>query len=139
MENNSIYTEEELAILGKVKDLRLNIMDAMTKDGIPYKSGDIRVLNEVMTGAESMVVNSANTRLKREDTDNNGAAVELVAEMLMSARRNKLKYTEEGSLPSVKPGLENIETVPGEADIAQPKLDPTEFVSPTFDPEQAGE
>jgi len=46
--NNSIYSEEEIEILEKTKKIRLGIMDALTKDGIPTHIGTVRVLNEVL-------------------------------------------------------------------------------------------
>lgn len=121
--NNSIYTEGELSDLQKAKQIRLKIVDSMTQDGksVPDRVGDIRVLNEVITGLEKSAHDSASNRLKFQDTQNQEAVAETVSELLKQISTKQ----------SVTNNVKNImlddkyvpsDIVPGETDISPEQL-----------------
>jgi len=135
IDNNSIYTEKEQAILEKTISVRSRIVDELTKDGqVPYKSGDIRVLNEVMNSLDVSVNNSANTRLKSEDTKNNAQLHEMVAAML-----NQIDVNSDNKAVNDVVEVELLDeyipddTVPGEMDINPETLDTSMFVGDNDD------
>lgn len=64
-----LYSEEERRML-KTQRIREEILDnKIATDGIPTKSGDIRVLNELMDSIDSSTFKNVDLRLK--NTENN--------------------------------------------------------------------
>lgn len=124
--NNSIYTEEELSILEKGKTVRIALVDNMTKGGVPDRVGDIRVLNEVVSGLEKSVHDSASNRLKFQDTQNQEAVAENVAELLKQISGKTSNTT---NVTNVVLGEEYVpvDIVPGETDISPEQLEINKF------------
>ena len=126
--NNSIYTHNELVVMEKTKNIRLNIIDSMVKDGVPSKVGEIRVLNELLAAAESNVQTSANNRLKYQDTQNKEATLDTISEMfkIMRSKTNNIQHTdrvielEDVYIPS--------DIVDGELEIVYESLDLADYV-----------
>jgi len=126
--NNSIYTHDELVVMEKTKNIRLNIIDSMVKDGIPSKVGEIRVLNELLAAAESNVQTSANNRLKYQDTQNKEATLDTISEMfkVMRSKTNNIQHAnrvielEDIYIPS--------DIVDGELEIVYESLDLADYV-----------
>jgi len=133
MNNTSIYTKEELIELAIIKKARFDIIEDMTKDGPPSRGGDIRVLNEVLTSADKMIVDTANTRLKQEDSANSGVLADMVVELLKQARYKKSVCAEETDITNMPSEVTQIETVDGETTLDPERLDPENFVTPSFD------
>jgi len=131
--NNNIYTDEEQAILDKVKKVRLDIIDTMTKAGVPDRVGEIRVLNEVLASTDKMVVDTANIRVKKQEADNNGANADLVAEMFKQVR-SRAAVAGVGKIPEISDAAKKVSTVAGELDINPEPLNPKDYIAPQFDP-----
>ncbi|MDQ6990802.1 MAG: hypothetical protein Q9M11_03620 [Mariprofundaceae bacterium] len=136
LNNNSIYTEEELGTLDKVKRTRIQLIDSMTADGVPDAVGQIRVLNEVLASTEKMIVDTANIRVKHDEASNSGAAVEVVVELLKQSRANQQQFIGAGTVPTLPAALASVDAVPGETEINPEPLTPEDFVAPTYDPSQ---
>lgn len=136
MNNNSIYTAEELEELALIKRTRMNIITDMTASGTPDRSGDIRVLNEVMSATDKMIVDSANTRLKQRDTANNEATTAMVVNLLKESRANKQKFIGDATPPTIAKEHAKVDLVPGETEINPERLAPDDFVVPVFDPNE---
>jgi len=134
---NSMFTDDELETLGKIKKVRIDLIDSMTTGGVPDKVGEIRVLNEVLASTDKMITDTATLRLKQEENANSEAAVSMVVELLHQSRAKKLKYQTEGDIPSIASELANVDTVDGETDVHPEQLDPSEFITPTFDASKA--
>jgi len=132
-ENNSIYTSEEQKQLDTIKKVRFDIIDVMTKEGPPDAVGEIRVLNEVLNSADKMIVDTATIRTKQEAVNTNGAAVEMVVELLRQSRANKQEFDKEGNVPTILANVKQIALVDGEGDITPEPLVPDDFVPPSFD------
>lgn len=122
--NTSIYTEDELADLKRAKQVRLKIVDSMTNDGksVPDRVGDIRVLNEVITGLEKSAHDSANNRLKFQDTQNQEAVAENVAELLKQIS-NKPSTVNNVTNVMLDDKYIPVDIVPGETDISPEQLE----------------
>ena len=125
--NNSIYTEDELSILERGKKVRLSIVDNMTKDGmVPDRVGDIRVLNEVVSGLEKSVHDSANNRLKLQDSQNQEAVAENVAELLKQMAMKK-PVNKGNRVIELSESFVPVDIVPGETEVSPEQLDIQDF------------
>jgi len=124
--NNSIYTEDELKILEKSKKVRIDLVDNMTKGGVPDRVGDIRVLNEVVSGLEKSVHDSASNRLKFQDTQNQEAVAENVAELLKQIS-SKPTLTQNVTNVVLSDEFVPVDIVPGETDISPEQLEINKF------------
>jgi len=124
--NNSIYTEDELEILNLTKKVRVDIVENMTKNGVPERSSDIRVLNEVAGSLDKLISDSANTRVKHQDSANNKAAAELVIAALRDRGNRKTTPVERDI---VLDDSVDVEVVPGQMDINPDKLSPGDFIT----------
>jgi hypothetical protein len=127
---NSIYTEEELEIMAKVRKARIGIINQMTVNGttVPDKVGEIRVLNEVLSAAEKNAHDSATNRLKHQDNQNTEKLAETVALALRSIGNKKqaLPDTDINNIPDM---VIDVEAVAGELDINPEKLEIDNFVT----------
>ena len=124
-ETNTIYTKEEEEILNLTKKVRVDIVKNMIKNGVPERSGDIRVLNEVASSLDKVISDSANSRIKHQDSANTKASAELVVAALLS-KKNELPIVENRTL--VIDDSVTVEVVPGQMDINPDKLNPSDFI-----------
>jgi len=126
----SIFTDDEQSILDKTKKVRIDLVDNMVKGGVPDRVGDIRVLNEVLSGLDKMVQDSAGNRLKHQENANNEATKDLVAEMIKQTAMSRSNIIDveltTPELPSeYVPG--DDEVVEGELEINPTPLDVNDF------------
>jgi len=132
MSTNSIFTDEEQEILNRTKKVRVDIVDSMTKGGVPEKVGEVRVLNEILGGLDKMVQDSAANRLKHEENLSNEGTKDMVSEVVRALAVNRSKSMLKGG---TKPVLEaeyipdDSEVVDGELEISPDSLDPDDFTS----------
>jgi hypothetical protein len=126
MNNNSIYTEQEEEDLKKINKVRSDIIEDMTKEHVPKKTSDIRVLNEVMASFEKSIIDTANIRLKAEDTQNQTLLNDSIVETLKEVSRiNKITNVNrdidisDDYIPDV---------VKGQTDIHPDKLEYKDFI-----------
>jgi len=126
---NSVYTEDELIILEKSKNIKIQLVDNLIKHSDPkdasYKSV-ARVTNEILSSLDKFINDTANTRVKHQDSENSKASAELVVAALM-ASKTKVPLPENRitELPDhITPG----EIVPGHMDINPAQLSPSTFI-----------
>jgi len=131
MASGSIFTDDEQDILDRTKKVRIDLVDNMVKGGVPEKVGDIRVLNEVLSGLDKMVQDSAANRLKHQENLNNEATKDMVSDVIKSIAVERAKNA---TVSVVKPVLEieyvpdDAEVVEGELEISPDSLNPDDFV-----------
>lgn len=126
-----LYTEEELELLEKSKKLRVGLVDNLVIHADPtaknYNS-TARVVNELLTSLDKTIHDSANTRLKHQDSQNVGNMADIMAGIFKeihtqnaNAPKRETVILEDKFLP------DNL--VPGELSIEQPVLELKDFES----------
>ena len=126
-----LYTEEELDLLEKSKKLRVGLVDNLVIHADPtaknYNS-TARVVNELLTSLDKTIHDSANTRLKHQDSQNVGNIADIMAGIFKeihtqnaNAPKRETVILEDKFLP------DNL--VPGELSIEQPVLELKDFES----------
>ena len=127
---NGIFSADEARDLEKFANIRKDLINVMTKDGVPDSRPDIRLLNELLIAGEANIQKTAENRLKHEDNLNKEAIAESVAVMLKSIQ-TKQKELPVRTTNDVEVGAETIpvDLVPGETEINPIKLNPEEFLS----------
>jgi len=123
--NKSIYTDEENEILDLTKRVRVDTLKNMVKDGVPERSGDIRVMNELAGSLDKLVVDTANTRIKHQDSSDAKATADLVVAALM--HRSTPTNTPQRTTTVLAKEI-TVETVPGQMDINPEQLNPGDFI-----------
>jgi len=119
-DNNSIFTIEELEIMERTKKVRLDVITSMTKDRVPEKTNELRVLNEYMNSLDDTVQRSVANRLKHEETSSKEAIMMHVAATLQNINSsipmagNRTTDLHDDYIP--------VDIVPGETDINPTKL-----------------
>ena len=138
---SSIYTEEEQKILNLVKDTRIAIINDMTSEGktVPDNVGQIRVLGEILSAVDKAVVDTATIRVKQEEAHNTGATTAMVVELLKRSRTMQQQFVGDGKAPTIESTAAKVELVPGETEVSPEQLDPSDFVTPIFNPDAAGD
>ena len=122
-----LLTEDENKVIFKTRDLRLKIIDNYLEEkGIPTKSGDIRVLNELMNSLDSQVLGMTDRRLKKEENSTNDNMLDMVKEVMSRVQTNL-------AIPSKKEidiSDKYIPTdlVPGETKLEYEEIDPSEVL-----------
>ena len=125
--NTGAYNQEELDTLEKAKRIRMGIVDAMVKDGIPDNTREIRLLNEVLMSMESSIHTGVANRIKYVDGQNTANIQATVAETLRQAAimtaQNKAAIT----VVDVEE-LSDEEVVDGEMEINPVELPVSDFM-----------
>lgn len=127
--NNGVYQHDEREILDKIKFIRVGIMDALTKDGVPTNSRDIRILNEVMSAAESSVHTEVANRIKYTDAQTASQTKELIADVFKEvalAQKAAAANRKNEQIVS-NDTLKEDDVVPGEMEINPGSLDVRDF------------
>ena len=124
-ESSSIYTEDEETILNLTKKIRVDMVKHLTKDGMPSNPGYARVINEISGSLDKQITDSANTRIKHQDSANTKASAELIIAAIMSKKK---------TLPiDVDRKIEmediiDVDVVSGQMEINPDKLNPSDFI-----------
>jgi hypothetical protein len=128
--NNSIYTEEELALLNKSKSMRVQMVDAVFKEsgGAPTHGGTIRVVNEVLTSLDKTVNDAAQARLKHQETQNQGEILDTVAAVFKAVASQKSSHRAEDVILEVTTKEVPDDIVPGETEIHPDQLMIEDFI-----------
>jgi len=130
MENeayNVLLTDEQRLIL-KTRKIRENIVDSYIENkGVPEKSSDIRVINEVLNSIDSNVTGVAELRLKHEENKQSEDMSEAIVEVFRQlSDKPKLEVNIENKRLDDKYIPDDI--VPGEDVIEYQELNPDEIM-----------
>lgn len=89
--SSEIYTEKEKKIIEMSLDAKINMIAQLTGDKEVSKEerGKIRLLNEVLNGADASVNAFANTRLKSESDKNQAVTQARTLDILKNISRTK--------------------------------------------------
>lgn len=84
--NNNVFSQEENEELDKARRIRSNIIDVLTKEGIPDSPKEIRILNEVLTMQDNSIFSRAGTRLKSKEISTMETAKEEIIAILKQVK-----------------------------------------------------
>ena len=113
-----LFQPEEARLLNKTVDIREKIVDHLLKDGIPYKTNEIRVINELLNSIDSNVLGRVDRRLKHKENENSSDMKELVKTIFLEKEKimNEIKpidlketLPDEYVLEEVVPGEDSFE------------------------------
>lgn len=129
--DNNLYSIEEQEDLLKYKKIRNDIIDTMVKDGIK-DNRDRRMINELISAAESSIHTAVSNKLKHQDNLNKDAIAETIAGLLRSTKsiQDNSYNIEDIRDPNLDEHIIPVDIVPGELEITPPPLDPKDFESP---------
>jgi len=126
-QDTGMFTPEEQEILELTKKVRVDTLKKMVEQGVPERSGDIRVLVELSSSLDKVINDTATNRLKMQDTQNNKANAEMIVAAIMAKKDTNVNVNIDR--PSELPDeVIEIEVVPGQTDINPAKLNPSEFL-----------
>jgi len=114
--DSELFQPEEQRLLDKTVAIREDIVDNMIKDGLPVKTNEIRVINELLNSIDGNVLGKVDRRLKYTEETNNNDMRELVKSIILQGEKIKSE---------IKP-IELDETLPDEHNLGNGEL--TELV-----------
>jgi len=122
-----LFTSDEEELLKKTRKVRLDLIDSMTEDTVPTRSGDIRVLNETLDAMDRQILDIAKIKAKATEEDNNNKVTNMVVELLSRVSSNTpLARNSDISLPDE---YIPVDVVPGELDINADRLELKDFIN----------
>jgi len=119
-----LLEDQEATVLDDVLNLRRQIVDKLTEDGIPTKVGEVRVLNEVLKGIEENIKFRADIRGKAEENENSRDIKELIKQIIVEGKPlDEIIDVEEvkTQIPEIKE-LSDVEVVEGEDSLETEKI-----------------
>ena len=127
-EQDGFFNSEENRILDKTMQLREDILDSMTADGIPEKTNEIRVIKEVIESMDKKVMDSANLRAKVNKDKSDTKMSELVIQTL----KNRAKYRHD-TVPAerileLEESYIPDDVVEGEMEMGPAELDANDYI-----------
>ncbi len=121
---DTFFSEQEKGLLNRSVDIRFKMIDKMMEDGIPYKTNEVRVINELLNSVDQKTMETAKLRLKHQENTDAQSQAEIAAEILKNianSKSNLIERTE--SIPVIDTAIcEEVVIVPGELDIKIPTL-----------------
>jgi len=134
-DKNSIYTDGEQKTLNTTQKVRLDIINNMTANGVPTNSSDIRVLKEVLDGADDAVHKRVIAKIKHNDTATKGVVASQIVETLKQISSARAKHTNIQTEPSEVVIDVPVDIVPGELEVSPTKLELGDFIGEHEDTE----
>ncbi len=122
---DSFYTQREQAIIDRNLDRREQLISAMMADGVPTKTGEVRVIKEVIESIDNKITETAKLRLKHDENTNAANAAENAAEILKaiaSRKATEIFIPQNNSIELEDKYMDTIEIVAGELEINPPTL-----------------
>jgi len=116
LETNDVelFQPEEYRLLNKTVQIREQIVDHMLKDGIPYKTSEIRVLNELLNSIDNNILGKVDKRLKFKENENNNDMKEIVKAIMLESEKRKQEAKSTGLVETLPEDYVLEEVVPGE-------------------------
>jgi len=127
MDKGSIFLPEENRLLNKTIDIREKIVDHLLEDGLPHKTSEIRVINELLNSIDSQILGKVDRRLKNDDNKNQEDVVLIISEMLKNINAKKASVQIEERNIELTEGLRPDEIVLGEDKIEYEELSLEDF------------
>jgi len=112
-----LYLPEEYRLINKTVNIRERIVDEMIKDGLPYKTNEIRVINELLNSIDSNVLGRVDRRIKQKSEEGEKDMRDLVKAIILEGEKIKKEMKpvelnqelpEEYILETVVPGEDSI-------------------------------
>jgi len=125
MENNSntLFDKEEETLLKKTRDIRFKLIDDMTEDQLPTRSGDIRVLNETLDAADRQLIDLAKLKAKQQETEGNNKTIAMVSELLGRVATGASMQQISNHAIDLPDDFIPIDIVPGEVETSPEELE----------------
>ncbi len=121
------FTTSESSLLKKTNEIRLNLIDDITADGVPTRSGDIRVLNETLDAADRQVMEVAKIRAKQQEVEGNSKTIGMVVEILSRVSNGGATHLSNNDI-ALPDTFIPIDVVPGETDTGPEELELSTFI-----------
>jgi len=124
----TMLLDEEHRVLDKTKRIREKIVDNyINENGIPTRTSDIRVLNEVMNSMDSNITTTVDLRLKHEENKQTEDLTGAIVEIFKSINDKGVNIDISKKQVSVEDKFVPDDVVPGEDQIEYQELDADEI------------
>lgn len=127
------YSKREIETLNFNAGVRQAMIQSITKDGMPTKVGDLRVLNEVLSSSDKAIHDTVNNRVKLKAAGSQQQTAELIAGLLARVSVYGNNNNEAINSATRQLALDTNDVpdtlVPGHTDINPEKLDPKTFIN----------
>ena len=84
-----LFQPEEYRLINKTVSIREQIVDHLLKDGIPYKTSEIRVINELLNSIDANIFGRVDRRLKKDENEGGKDLREIVKTIILEGERIK--------------------------------------------------
>ena len=84
-----LYLPEEYRLINKTVNIRERIVDEMIKDGLPYKTNEIRVINELLNAIDGNVLGRVDRRLKYSENEGEKDMRDMVKALILEGDKIK--------------------------------------------------
>lgn len=116
-----------------VRGKRKEIINFLTKDGVPNDDGRISLLLGALTDMDRTSLGRKKIKVESDAAANNKQAADLIASIFNQPNSKQLGMNAidgaMGSIPSVEGRLPQVEVLPGEMAVNPPQLDYNTFMS----------
>jgi hypothetical protein len=116
--------DEEHRILAKTRELREKIVDTFIEEkGVPTKSGDMRVVNELLNSLDTNVTSTVDLRLKHEENKQSEDLTDAIVDIFNKINNNVHKVDVNKKEVVLADKFVPDDVVPGEDQIEYEELD----------------
>jgi len=125
-EESNVFNSNEERLLNKSLEIREKIIDEYIKHGVSNDNRDNRVINEILSSMDSLIINKSNQRLKSDSNKSNEAIVQAIAETLMASKKEMIERPIT-TTPILDVNIDTTTIVKGEDKLEYEELDLEDF------------
>lgn len=123
----AMFTDDDERLLSKTMGMREKLIESFTKEGIPSKGSDVRVLKEVLDSIDNTILSKAKLKIEETDTTVNAQQRQLLAELVLAIHDNKgNNASASNEAPKFEPS--DVVTCEGEDILGKDNLDPADYI-----------
>lgn len=128
-DNSTGYSNEDLKTLNDGIELRKRLVNNVIENGLPKKSGDMRVINEILSSNDKSIHDKTNNIIKHQTGQTSEETIKMVASILIESKKKLNDLPDRDTSEEVDDKVLDIDTVEGETDIQPEKLNIEDFIT----------
>lgn len=117
-------------VLEKTQSIRLQIVNEITKSGIPNSKEDLDVLNKTLDSLDKAVVAKKRLSIEENNSNNEQEAARLLASMLAQYQSPRLERVLESRRVEIKTNLSDDDILPDETYIGVQEISLDTIINP---------
>ena len=117
-----VFLPEDMRLINKTLKIREDIIDNLTRDGVPTDSRSIRVMNEVLNSIDALTLGRTDRILKKNKDDEDTDMKAVISNIYLELSKNKSNEDNSNRDVTIDGELKDDEIVDGEDSLERKEI-----------------